>query len=105
VEAKLIDQPATWLGHPATTSRVAASAKSLELPYGPINTPLPVKIEHKPHFRGSSCIALILSVVARHSLVGRVAWLEHESYARIRSGSTEFPELLSVECGSSAEIL
>jgi hypothetical protein len=30
---------------------------------------------HTPHFRYSTCKALILSVVARRSLVGRVARL------------------------------
>jgi hypothetical protein len=38
--------------------------------------PLPVKVDtHTPHFRDFTCKALFLSVVARHSLVGRVARL------------------------------
>jgi hypothetical protein len=39
VEAELIGRPAMWLGWSVTTWRVAASAKSVELPHGPINTP------------------------------------------------------------------
>jgi hypothetical protein len=45
VEVELIVWPTTWLGRPATTWRVTASAKPLELPHGPINTPIPVKIK------------------------------------------------------------
>jgi hypothetical protein len=55
--------------------RVTASAKSVELPHGPINNPLPVKIDthtHTPHFGDSTCKAPILTVIARHRLVGRV---------------------------------
>jgi hypothetical protein len=76
VEAELIGRLAMWLGRPATTWRVTASAKSVELPNGPINTPLPVKVDtHTPHFVDSTCKALFLSVVARRSLVSRVARL------------------------------
>jgi hypothetical protein len=76
MEAKLIGQLATWLGQPATTWQVTTLAKSVELPHDPINTPLPMKVDtHTPHFGDSSCKALILSVVARYSLIGRVARL------------------------------
>jgi hypothetical protein len=38
--------------------------------------PLPVKVDtHTPHFRDSTCKAIFLSVVARCSLVRRVARL------------------------------
>jgi hypothetical protein len=48
----------------------------VELPHDPINTPLPMKVDtHTPHFGDSSCKALILSVVARYSLIRRVARL------------------------------
>jgi hypothetical protein len=63
--------PATWLGRPATTWRVTDLTKSVTPPWTPINTPLPVEI--RPYFGDSTCKALILSVVARRSLVGRVA--------------------------------
>jgi hypothetical protein len=49
VEAKLIGWPAMWLGRPVTTWHVTASAKSVELPHGPINTPLPVKVDTHTH--------------------------------------------------------
>jgi hypothetical protein len=78
VEAKLIGRSAMWLGRSATTWRVTALAKSLELARGPTNTPLPVKVDthtHTPHFGESTCKTLFLSVVVRHSLVGRVARL------------------------------
>jgi hypothetical protein len=45
------------------------------LPSAPIKAPLLLKIEHTPHFGYSSCKALILSVVARRSLVSRVVRL------------------------------
>jgi hypothetical protein len=64
------------IGQPAATWEVTASAKSVELPHGPINNPLPLKLDtHTPHFEDSTCKALFLSVVARRSLVGRVARL------------------------------
>jgi hypothetical protein len=50
----------------------------VELPHGSINTPLPVKVNthtHTQHFGDFTCKALFLSVVARRSLVGRVARL------------------------------
>jgi hypothetical protein len=73
VEAKLIGQLAMWLGHLATTWRVTASAKLVELPRGPINTPILVKVDiHTPHFRDFTCKALFLSVVSSRSLVGRM---------------------------------
>jgi hypothetical protein len=76
VEAELISRLATWLGRPAATLRVTASTKLVELPHGPINTPLPVKVDtHTPHFRDSTCKAPFLSVVARCSLVGKVVRL------------------------------
>jgi hypothetical protein len=40
----LAGRPATWLGRPTTTWWVTASAKSLELPHGPINSPILVEI-------------------------------------------------------------
>jgi hypothetical protein len=76
VEAKLIGRPATWLGWPTATWWVTTSAKSLELPHGSINTPLPVKVDtHTRHFGDSTCKALFISVVARRNLVRRVARL------------------------------
>jgi hypothetical protein len=42
-------------------------------PHGPINTPYRLKSTHTPHFVDSTSKALFLSVVARRSLVGRVA--------------------------------
>jgi hypothetical protein len=49
----------------------------VELPHGHINTPPPqVEIRtHKPLHGNSTCKSLILSIVARHILVGRVARL------------------------------
>jgi hypothetical protein len=49
VEAELIGRSATWLVQPATTWRVTASAKLVELPHGPINTPLPLKVDTHTH--------------------------------------------------------
>jgi hypothetical protein len=49
VEAELIGQSTTWIGLPATTWRVTASAMSVELPQGPINTPLPMKVDTHTH--------------------------------------------------------
>jgi hypothetical protein len=66
----------TWLGRPAATWRVTASAKLVEHPHDPINTPPPVEIRrHTLLLRNSTCKALILSVVARCRLVRRVARL------------------------------
>jgi hypothetical protein len=39
MEAMKSGQPAMWLGRPTATWLVTASAKLVELPYGPINTP------------------------------------------------------------------
>jgi hypothetical protein len=76
VEAAPPDRPDTWLDRPATTWCQTDSSKSMELPYGPINTPPMVEMRgHTPHFGDSTCKALILSVVARCSLVGGVARL------------------------------
>jgi hypothetical protein len=49
VEAELIGQSAMWLEQLAATWRVTASAMLVELPHGPINTPLPVKIDTHTH--------------------------------------------------------
>jgi hypothetical protein len=66
-------QRAKWLGRSTATWWVTTSAKSVELPHGPINIPLPLKVDtHTPHFRDSTYKAPILSVVARRSLVWRV---------------------------------
>jgi hypothetical protein len=77
VEAELIGRLAMWLGRLTTTWGVTTSAKSVELLQGPINTPSPYwwKLEDTPHFGDSTCKTLILSVVARRSLVGKVARL------------------------------
>jgi hypothetical protein len=76
VEAELIGRLAMWLGRPTTTWRVTASAKSVELQNSPINTPpYRLKSTHTPHFVDSTSKALFLSVVARCSLVSRVAML------------------------------
>jgi hypothetical protein len=72
VEASPPSWSAMWLGRPATTWWVTASAKSMELSHGPINTPYQWKSKHTPHFGNSTCKAPILSVVGRHSFVGRV---------------------------------
>jgi hypothetical protein len=50
VVAELIGQTATWLGRSAATWQVTASAKSVELPHGPINTPPWWKSEHTHHY-------------------------------------------------------
>jgi hypothetical protein len=50
MEAKLIGRPATWLGWPAATWQVTALAKSVDHPHGPINTPLPLKVDTHPTF-------------------------------------------------------
>jgi hypothetical protein len=45
-------------------------------PLQPYKYPPPVEIrKHTPHFGNSTCKALILSVVARRSLIGRVGRL------------------------------
>jgi hypothetical protein len=106
VEATPPGRLATWLGRLATTWRQTDFSKLVELPHGPINTPLRWKWEHTPHFRDYTCKALILSVVDRRSLVGRVArlwgleglsayrepssYLERGSSAGIHSGLTDF---------------
>jgi hypothetical protein len=69
---------ATWLGRLATTWQVIDITKSVTPPWTPINTPLSVEIRthtHTPHFGDSTCKASILTVVARHSLVRRMATL------------------------------
>jgi hypothetical protein len=76
VEAKLNGRLATWLVRATTTWHVTTLAKSVKLPHGPINTPLPVKVDtHTQHFGDSTCKALFLSIVAMRSLVGSVARL------------------------------
>jgi hypothetical protein len=76
VEAVPPDWPATWLDRPTATWRVTASAKLVELSHSPINTPSGENQNtHTPLHGNSTCKALILSVVARRSLVGRVARL------------------------------
>jgi hypothetical protein len=51
-------------------------SRSVEVSFTPINTPLMVKVDtNTPHIGDSTCKGLILSVVARHSHVGRVARL------------------------------
>jgi hypothetical protein len=45
MEAAPPNQPATWLGRPASTWRQADLSKSLEVPFTPINTPLMVKVD------------------------------------------------------------
>jgi hypothetical protein len=62
-------------GRPTATWRVTTSVELVELPHGPINTPIQWKSEHTPHFGDSTCKTPILSVEARRSLVGRVARL------------------------------
>jgi hypothetical protein len=74
VEAKLIGWPATWLGHPATTRQVTASAKSVELSHGPINIPPTIGNQNTHHILEIP-LAKRSVLVARHSLVGRVARL------------------------------
>jgi hypothetical protein len=49
VEAELIGLSAMCLGRPATTWQVTALAKSVELPHGPINTALLVKVDTHTH--------------------------------------------------------
>jgi hypothetical protein len=63
-------------GRSATTWRVTDLIKSVIPPWTPINIRIQVEIRtHTPHFGYFTCKAPILSVVARHSLVGRVARL------------------------------
>jgi hypothetical protein len=70
LEAESHGRPTTWLGRP-TTWRVTDLTKLVIPPWTPINTPLPVEIRtHTPHFGDFTCKALILSVVARRSLIG-----------------------------------
>jgi hypothetical protein len=69
VEASPLDQPAMWLGElPPRPSRWSSPTVLQILPYR-------WKLEHTPHFGDSTFKAPIFSVVARHSLVGRVAGL------------------------------
>jgi hypothetical protein len=75
VEAIPLNRPATWLAWPAANSQVTTSIKSVELPHGPINTPSMEIRTHTPLHGNSTCKTLILSVVARRSLVGRVVRL------------------------------
>jgi hypothetical protein len=49
VEAIPLGRPGTWLGRSASTWQVTVSAKSVELPHGPINSPLWWKSEHTHH--------------------------------------------------------
>jgi hypothetical protein len=49
VEAVPPGQPPMWLGQPAATWRLTALVKLVELPHGPINTPLRWKSEHTHH--------------------------------------------------------
>jgi hypothetical protein len=71
VEAAPPDRSAMWLGQPTTTWCQIDFSKLVELPHDPINTPYGVN-ESTPYFGDSTYKALILSVVARRSLVGRV---------------------------------
>jgi hypothetical protein len=71
VEAAPPGWPTTWLGWPATTWRKTGFSKSMKLPHDPINIPYSGN-EYTPHFGDSTCKALILSVIARRSLVRRV---------------------------------
>jgi hypothetical protein len=77
VEAAPLSRSATWLGRPTTTWCQIEFSKLVELPHDPINTPLRWKWKdtHTPYFGDSICKALILSVAARCSLVGRVVRL------------------------------
>jgi hypothetical protein len=62
-------------GQPATTWRVTDLTKSVTPPWTPMNTLYRWKSDLTPHFGDSTCKAPILSVVARHILVERVARL------------------------------
>jgi hypothetical protein len=85
VEAKLIGRPATWLGQPAghVTKLTGYNLVSYHLGQVGGAPPWPYKYPttgesrhtHTPHFEDSNCKAPILSVVARCSLVERVARL------------------------------
>jgi hypothetical protein len=113
VEASPPGRPATWW--------VTASPKLVELPHGPVNTPYWWKSKHTPHFGDSTCKASILSVVARHSLVGRVvrlgelegllacrepsSYLERRRSGGILQGPTRFLGSSLLECRSSTRIL
>jgi hypothetical protein len=75
VEAKPHGKPATWLCRPATTWGVTDLTKSVTSPWTPKIPLYRLKLEHTLHFGDSTYKAPILSVVARHSLVGRVVRL------------------------------
>jgi hypothetical protein len=75
VEAAPPSRSATWLDWAASTWCQTSFSKSVELPHSPINTPLRWKWEDTRHFGDSTCNALILCVVAMHSLVGRMVRL------------------------------
>jgi hypothetical protein len=106
---------------PATTWRQTNFSKSVELPHNPINTPLRWKWGDTPHFGDSTCKALVLSVVARHSLIGRVprlwgpeglpacrepsSYLEHRSSVGIVQDPTRYLDSSLLECRSSVGIL
>jgi hypothetical protein len=75
VEAESHSRPAMLLGRLATTWRVTNLTKPVTPPWTPIIPLYWWKSEHTPHFGDSTCKAPILSVVARHSLVGRMARL------------------------------
>jgi hypothetical protein len=59
VEAAPPNQPAMWLGWPATTWRQTYLSKSVEAPFTPINTPLTVKVD-TPHSFCSSPLVKVL---------------------------------------------
>jgi hypothetical protein len=62
-------------GRPAIHLFQTDFVEKVEAPICPYKAPLRLKIEHTPHFGDSTCKAPILSVVAIHSLVGRVVRL------------------------------
>jgi hypothetical protein len=79
MEAAPLGRSTMWPGCPATSWLQTDLSKSVEIPFTPISTPPHSESRHThthtPHFGDFTCKALIFSVVARHSLVGRVARL------------------------------
>jgi hypothetical protein len=78
-------RPRGWpVGRPSASHMDGRSAvhllqtdfvKLVEAPLCPYKAPLWQKTEHTPHFGDCTCKALILSIVARRNLVGKVARL------------------------------
>jgi hypothetical protein len=73
VDVAPLDRPATWLGFHLAPNQLLQVSGAPPWPYK--YAPIVEMRRHIPHFGDSTCKALILSVVARRSLVGAVARL------------------------------